>query len=104
MPFTSFSEFNKEQGSHIWFVFGRKAARILRRDLDAAMEKRPQGEERRGDRGLYGFLTTEPNAVVGPIHPKAMPVILTTAEERDVWLRRREAGRAICSARCPTTL
>ena len=27
---------------------------------------------------LYGFLTTEPNAVVAPIHPKAMPVILTT--------------------------
>jgi putative SOS response-associated peptidase YedK len=30
---------------------------------------------------------TEPNSVVKPIHPKAMPVILTTAEERDVWLR-----------------
>jgi hypothetical protein len=27
---------------------------------------------------LYGFLTTTPNAVVEPIHPKAMPVILTT--------------------------
>jgi hypothetical protein len=24
---------------------------------------------------VYGFLTTEPNAVVAPIHPKAMPVI-----------------------------
>jgi putative SOS response-associated peptidase YedK len=35
----------------------------------------------------YGFLTTAPNAVVVPIHPKAMPVILTTDEERDVWLR-----------------
>jgi hypothetical protein len=36
---------------------------------------------------VYGFLTTSPNAVVEPIHPKAMPVILTTEEERDVWLR-----------------
>jgi putative SOS response-associated peptidase YedK len=36
---------------------------------------------------VYGFLTTAPNAVVEPIHQKAMPVILTTAEERDVWLR-----------------
>jgi putative SOS response-associated peptidase YedK len=35
----------------------------------------------------YGFLTTAPNAVVEPIHPKAMPVILTTQEERDVWMR-----------------
>ena len=25
--------------------------------------------------------------MVEPIHPKAMPVILTTDEERDVWLR-----------------
>jgi putative SOS response-associated peptidase YedK len=36
---------------------------------------------------VYGFLTTQPNEVVAPIHPKAMPVILTTDEERDVWLR-----------------
>jgi putative SOS response-associated peptidase YedK len=52
----------------------------------------------RGDRGtkskpipgphqVYGFLTTAPNAIVEPIHPKAMPVILTTAEECDVWMR-----------------
>ena len=27
------------------------------------------------------------NAVVEPIHPKAMPAILTTDEERDVWMR-----------------
>ena len=25
--------------------------------------------------------------VVEPIHPKAMPVILTSAEEREVWMR-----------------
>ena len=36
---------------------------------------------------MYGFLTTSPNAVVKPIHSKAMPVILTTEEERDVWMR-----------------
>ena len=39
-----------------------------------------------GQHDLYGFLTTEPNAVVTPIHPKAMPVILTTAEECEAWL------------------
>ena len=27
------------------------------------------------------------DAVVAPIHPKAMPVILTTEEDRDVWMR-----------------
>ncbi len=36
---------------------------------------------------IFGFLTTEPNAVVRPIHPKAMPVILRTTEEIDAWLR-----------------
>lgn len=39
-----------------------------------------------GPHQVYGFLTTAPNAVVEPIHPKAMPVILTTDEERDVWM------------------
>jgi putative SOS response-associated peptidase YedK len=36
---------------------------------------------------LYAFLTTEPNDEVKAMHPKAMPVILTTAEEHDVWMR-----------------
>jgi putative SOS response-associated peptidase YedK len=40
-----------------------------------------------GPHNVFGFLTTEANAVVEPIHPKAMPVILTTDEERDVWMR-----------------
>ncbi len=40
-----------------------------------------------GPHQVYGFLTTEANAVVEPIHPKAMPVVLTTDEERDVWMR-----------------
>ena len=31
-----------------------------------------------GRRRLSGFLTTDANAVVAPIHPKAMPVILRT--------------------------
>ncbi len=32
------------------------------------------------------FLLTEPNAEVGALHPKAMPVILVTAEEVDLWM------------------
>lgn len=41
---------------------------------------------REGQHELFAFLTTEPNAVVKPIHPKAMPVLLTTKEEVDVWM------------------
>jgi len=40
-----------------------------------------------GEHRLYGFLTTDANSLVGSIHPKAMPVILTTREEIDVWMR-----------------
>jgi putative SOS response-associated peptidase YedK len=35
---------------------------------------------------LFAFLTTDPNGLVQPIHPKAMPVILTTKEEVEVWM------------------
>jgi putative SOS response-associated peptidase YedK len=35
---------------------------------------------------VFGFLTTDPNAEVAPIHPKAMPVILTTPEEIETWM------------------
>jgi putative SOS response-associated peptidase YedK len=33
---------------------------------------------------LYAFQTTEPNAEVGAIHPKAMPSILTTPDEVEI--------------------
>jgi putative SOS response-associated peptidase YedK len=39
-----------------------------------------------GEHLLYSFLTTEAKGIVEPIHPKAMPVILTTPEEYEIWL------------------
>ena len=35
---------------------------------------------------LFAFLTTNPNAEVEAVHPKAMPVILTEPAEFDTWL------------------
>ncbi len=35
---------------------------------------------------VFAFLTTEPNAEVGAVHPKAMPVILTEPDEIEAWM------------------
>jgi putative SOS response-associated peptidase YedK len=35
---------------------------------------------------LFAVLTTEPNAEVEPVHPKAMPVILTAPDEFETWM------------------
>jgi hypothetical protein len=53
-----------------------------------ALARRERSQERpvEGEHELFGFLTTEANAIVAPIHPKAMPVILTTPAEVNLWL------------------
>ncbi len=48
---------------------------------------------------LFGFLTTEANAIVAPVHPKAMPVILTTPDEVDLWLGAEPAADALALQR-----
>ncbi|MEM8971234.1 MAG: SOS response-associated peptidase family protein [Pseudomonadota bacterium] len=54
-----------------------------------------QGLRRKSDQPLkdtgtpvraMAFLTTRPNCIVAPIHPKAMPVILRSTEEFECWL------------------
>jgi len=47
-----------------------------------------------GDHRLYGFLTTDANATVSPIHPKAMPVILTEPEQFEMWMTAPWPGAA----------
>jgi hypothetical protein len=60
---------------------------LFRGNLDNNGGRGTKSKPMPGPHQVYGFLTTAPNAVVEPIHPKAMPVILTTDEERDVWMR-----------------
>lgn len=47
----------------------------------------PKAAPEEGEHQLFAFATCPPNAEVAPIHPKAMPVLLTTPEELEVWLR-----------------
>jgi putative SOS response-associated peptidase YedK len=52
-----------------------------------ALARRVRGpKSARVEGKLFGFLTTEANAIVAPVHPKAMPVILTTPDEFDRWI------------------
>ena len=58
---------------------------MLRRHLDewTSVRKVKEGET---TNDLYALLTTESNAEVGAVHPKAMPVILTTPDEVETWM------------------
>src|SRR3978361_494754 len=87
VPFNSFSEFNKAEGGDIWFALDdrRPLARCAGSWPNGTAVRKVKKGEPTND--LYAFLTTEPNAEVAAIHPKAMPVILTTPEEVDTWLR-----------------
>ena len=87
VPLTSFSEFNAKAGGDIWFALGedRPLACFAGILLDGWKSVRKVKDGETVD-DLYAFLTTEPNAEVGEIHPKAMPAILTTAEEYETWL------------------
>jgi putative SOS response-associated peptidase YedK len=86
VPFTSFSEFNKAAGGDVWFAFneGRPLACFAGIWTNWTSVRKVKEGETTND--LFGFLTTEPNAEVAEIHPKAMPVILSTAEEIDQWM------------------
>ncbi|MBZ9936615.1 SOS response-associated peptidase family protein [Mesorhizobium sp. BR1-1-16] len=87
VPFTSFSEFNREAGGDIWFAFDDSRPLAFFAGIWVSqwtsVRKIRTGFE---TADFYGFLTTEPNAEVGAIHLKAMPVILTTHDEVDMWL------------------
>ena len=95
VPFTSFSEFNREAGGDIWFALAEVRplaffAGIWTPDW-TGVRKIKTGLE---TIDLFGFLTCEANAEVHAVHPKAMPVILTQPEEIECWMHApwREAA------------
>ena len=87
VPFTSFSENAPVTHEVTWFALDESRPLAFFAGLWTNWTSVRKVRDGVITTDLFGFLTTEPNDVMRPIHPKAMPVVLTTAEERDVWLR-----------------
>ena len=89
MPFTSFSENEAlPDGSHppVWFALDDSRPLAFFAGIWTRWTSVRKVKEGETTNDLFAFLTTEPNAVVKPIHSKAMPVILTRREQIDAWL------------------
>jgi putative SOS response-associated peptidase YedK len=86
VPFTSFSEFNKAGGGDIWFALNESRPLAVFAGIWTRWTSVRKVKEGETTNDLFGFLTTEPNDVVAPIHAKAMPVILTQPEEIETWM------------------
>jgi putative SOS response-associated peptidase YedK len=89
VPFTSFSENDLlPDGTRppVWFAFDQSRPLAVFAGIWTTWTSVRKVKEGETTNDLYAFLTTDANAEVGAIHPKAMPVILTTPEEIDIWL------------------
>ena len=92
VPFTSFSENEVlPDGSRppVWFALDESRPLAFFAGLWTRWTSVRKVKEGETTNDLFAFLTTEPNAVVAPIHAKAMPVILTVSWTPDLgpWLR-----------------
>ena len=86
VPLTAFAEPRGKGRGNQWFALADDQPAFF-----AGLETRAWRSIRKVKDGetnddLFGFLTTAPNAEVAPIHPKAMPVILTDPEDWQAWL------------------
>ena len=80
VPFTAFAEPKPKAGrEECWFEVKESTVSAF------AGIWRPSGEG-----NVFAFLTCEPNPLIKPIHPKAMPVILHP-EDYDGWLAGDDA-------------
>ena len=89
VPFTSFSENEAlPDGSKppVWFAFDEMRPLAFFAGLWTRWTSVRKVKEGETTNDIFGILTTEPNKEVGDIHPKAMPVILTTPQEIDLWM------------------
>jgi putative SOS response-associated peptidase YedK len=89
VPFTSFSEnevLADGKRPPVWFAFDETRPLGFFAGVWTRWTSVRKVKEGETTNDIFGFLTTQPNNVVGAIHPKAMPVILTKPEEINVWM------------------
>jgi putative SOS response-associated peptidase YedK len=91
VPATSFSEYGRERSPDgklplNWFALDGDERLFFFAGIWTRWRSVRKVKEGEVDTDIFAFLTTEANAVVAPIHDKAMPVILTEPEEIETWL------------------
>jgi putative SOS response-associated peptidase YedK len=105
VPFNSFAEYAPEPNPEtkkkdvVWFALNEDRSLCSFGGIwtEFKGERGTKSKPIPGPHLVYGFLTTAPNAVVEPIHPKAMPVILTTAKNAMFGCARLGKKRRRCS-------
>lgn len=89
VPFTSFSEnevLPDGRRPTVWFALDESRPLAFFAGIWTRWTSVRKVKEGETTNDLFAILTTAPNAEVGAIHPKAMPVILTEPEEIERWL------------------
>ena len=89
VPFTSFSEnevLPDGKRPTVWFALDAERPLAFFAGIWTRWTSVRKVKEGETTNDLFAILTTAPNAEVGAIHPKAMPVILRTPEEVEHWL------------------
>ena len=90
VPFTSFCEWadTKPKKTATWFAFDENRPLAFFAGIWTTWrgKRGPKSKPVEGEHQLFGFLTTDANAEVVTIHPKAMPAILRTENEIETWL------------------
>jgi putative SOS response-associated peptidase YedK len=90
VPVTSFCEYDHSSGKAVptWFALDETRPLFFFAGIWRSWQS-TRGTKAKpvdGNHLLFSFLTTEPNAEVGAVHERAMPVCLPTEADREAWM------------------
>ena len=86
VPFTSFAEPHAFGAGNVWFTVADDRAAFFAGIHVPGWKSVRKVKDGETTDDLFAFLTTDANADVRAVHPKAMPVILTDPAEWSTWL------------------